>query len=280
MRKEPNKKLIGLFMVSLLTLLIGLIGHSLLEKYMANTQKMVVLYFSESIKGLNIGSSVVYEGVQVGKVVKIEIRTNPKTLEFSIPVYVQFSQDNDFSHMNFGDKVTRREFLEMLIKKGLRARLANQNFLTGQLMVELFMDPSAPVIYHKEENVKAALEIPTTLSAIGNLTRDIQDLPLKQIVWRFDNLLSKLEQELPALISTYTNIGQIFEAELPQMFEPYKQFGGQLNAYLQSSAPQTNQSLNQFNQTLKDISSASKSVQDLADYLERHPDSLIKGKKE
>jgi len=280
MRKEPNKKLIGLFMVSLLTLLIGLIGHSLLEKYMANTQKMVVLYFSESIKGLNIGSSVVYEGVQVGKVVKIEIRTNPKTLEFSIPVYVQFSQDNDFSHMNFGDKVTRREFLQMLIKKGLRARLANQNFLTGQLMVELFMDPSAPVIYHKEENVKAALEIPTTLSAIGNLTRDIQDLPLKQIVWRFDNLLSKLEQELPALISTYTNIGQIFEAELPQMFEPYKQFGGQLNAYLQSSAPQTNQSLNQFNQTLKDISSASKSVQDLADYLERHPDSLIKGKKE
>lgn len=280
MKKEPNKKLIGLFVVGTVIILLGLIAHGVFEKYSSDTRKLVVLYFSESIKGLSIGSSVVYEGVQVGKVVKIEIETNPKTLEFSIPVYIRFSQDNDFSHMNFANNVTRREFLQLLIKKGLRARLANQNFLTGQLMIELFMDEQAPAIYHVEEGVKSKLEIPTTLSAIGNLTHDIQDLPLKQIIVRFDHILQKMEEQLPQLIEIYTNVGQKVENELPELMESYKQAGNRLNATIQSSVPQTNQTLNQLNQTLKDISAASKSVYNLSDYLERHPDSILKGKKE
>ena len=101
MKKEPNKKAIGLFMLLGLALFGALIAKNLAEKYMMSKRHLVVLYFSESISGLNIGSPVVYEGVQVGKVVKIEIHTNPKTLEFSIPVYIRFLQDNDFSHMTF-----------------------------------------------------------------------------------------------------------------------------------------------------------------------------------
>ncbi len=261
MKKEPNKKLIGLFMVFAMMLLAGLILKNVVEEYIVNHRKLVVLYFSESITGLNIGSPVVYEGVQVGKVVKIEIQTNPKTLEFSIPVYILFSQDNDFSYMSFAENVTRREFLETLIQKGLRARLASQNLLTGQLMIELFMDSSAPAIYHVDDANKAQLEIPTTLSAIGNLARDIQDLPLKKIIWRFDNVLERLENDLPGL------------------FETYQKTGNQLNNFIQNSTMQTNQTMNQLNQTLKDVSNASKSVKNLADYLERHPDSIIKGKK-
>ena len=263
MKKQPNKRLIGLFMLFSILLLIGLVTKNMVEQYMNKNRNLVVLYFSESITGLTVGSNVVYEGVQVGKVVKIEITTNPKTLEFSIPVYIRFSQNNDFSHMSFTGSVTRREFLETLIKKGLRARLATQSLLTGQLMIELFMDEKAPVIYHVEENEngKKRLEIPTTLSAIGNLAKDIEDLPLKQIIWRFDNLLSKMEQDLPALIETYETAG------------------AKINTYFDKSVPQTNQSLNQLNQTLKDISNASKSIKNLTDYLERHPDSILKGKK-
>jgi len=262
MKKEPNKKAIGVFMLLGLALFGALLVKNAVEKYILSNRHLVVLYFSESIKGLNIGSPVVYEGVQVGKVVKIEIHTDPKTLEFSIPVFVRFSQDNDFSHMAFADNFSRRSFLEMLIKKGLRARLATQNFLTGQLMIELLMDENAPVIYHVEEHSKHNLEIPTTLSTIGNITRGIQDLPLKQIVVRFDNVLKDLEADLPPLILKYQELGD------------------KLGNYVSTSIPQTNQSLNQLNQTLKDMSNAAKSIKNLSDYLERHPDSILKGKKE
>ncbi len=260
MKREPNKKIIAVFVIIGFMILTGLIVKNIAEQYMINHRNLVVLYFTESIKGLTVGSPVMYEGVQVGRVVKIEIKTDPKTLEFKIPVYIRFSQDNDFSHMSFEDHLSRREFLKLLIQKGLRARLATQNLLTGQLMVDLFMDPAREAVY-QEKNLKR-LEIPTTLSAIGNLTRDIQDLPLKQIIWRFDNVLQELEDDLPNLIETYEQVGE------------------KLNQYVNKSIPQTNQSLNQLNQTLKDISGASKSIKNLSDYLERHPDSILKGKKE
>ena len=281
MKKEPNKKLIGFFILFTFALLITLITKNIFENYITNKYNLVVLYFSESIKGLNVGSPVMYEGVQVGKVVKIEIQTDPKTLDFSIPVYIRFAEDEDFSHMEFGKDSAEREWLNYLIRKGLRARLTNQNFLTGQLMIQLFMDDSAPIIYHKEiQDRRALVEIPTTLSTIGNLTRDIQDLPLKQIVVHFDNVLHVLEDDLPKLMQTYTKAGETLNTELPKLFQSYALAADRLNTYIDKSTPQTNQSLNQLNQTLKDISSASKSLQNLADYLERHPDSIIKGKKE
>lgn len=262
MKKEPNKKTIALFMIIGFALLIGLVVKNITEQYMMNNRNLVTLYFSESISGLNVGSPVVYEGVTVGKVVKIEIKTDPKTLDFSIPVYIRFLQDNDFSHMSFDDGTSRRAFLQMLIDKGLRARLDTQNLLTGQLMIDLFMDPNSEPVYHDEDHDEKHLEIPTTLSAFGNLARGIEDLPLKQIIWHFDNVLTKLETDLPALIETYTDAGE------------------KLNRYMSKSLPQTDQSLNQLNQTLKDVSGAAKSLKNLADYLERHPDSVIKGKKE
>jgi len=262
MKKEPNKKTVAIFMIIGIVLLIGLIAKNLFEQYMINHSNLVTLYFNESISGLNVGSPVVYEGVTVGKVVKIEIKTDPKTLEFSIPVYIRFSQDSDFSHMTFGDGTNRRDFLQMLINKGLRARLDTQNLLTGQLMIDLFMDPNSEPVYHDGDHDEKHLEIPTTLSAFSNLARGIQDLPLKQIIWHFDNVLTRLETDLPALIETYTDAGE------------------KLNRYIGKSLPQTDQSLNQLNQTLKDVSGAAKSLKNLADYLERHPDSVIKGKKE
>ncbi len=261
MKREPNRKAIALFLIIGLTLLAGLIVKNMVEQYMINHRNLVVLYFTESIKGLNVGSPVVYEGVQVGRVVKIEIKTDPKTLEFKIPVYIRFSQDNDFSHMSFSEDVSRKEFLQLMIDKGLRARLTTQNLLTGQLMIELLMMPNTQAVY-VEDDEEHYFQIPTTLSTIGNLTKDIQDLPLKQIIWRFDNVLQELEDDLPDLIATYEKVGE------------------KLSQYVNKSIPQTNQSLNQLNQTLKDISGASKSIKNLSDYLERHPDSILKGKKE
>ena len=262
MKKEPKKKTIALFMILGLALLLGLISKNLLEEYLADQKNMVVMYFNESIAGLNVGSSVVYEGVTVGKVVKIEIKTDPKTLEFQIPVYVRFASDGDISHMSFSKNVTHREFMDLLIQKGLRARLMTQNLLTGQLMIELLMLPDAPLVYQQKEDHEETkyFEIPTALSPYSNFMRDVEDLPLKQIIFKINNVLETMETNLPAMLQTYTNIAE------------------KVNNHVDKSVPQTNQSLNQLNRTLKDISNAAQSVKNLADYLEQHPDSILKGK--
>lgn len=261
MQKKPNKKRIAMFMIVGLILLVGIILKNVADKLLQDNHNLAVMYFSESIKGLSIGSPIVYEGVEVGKVVNIEILTNPNTLEFSIPVYVRFSEYGDLSKQNFNQELTRSEILQLLIKKGLRARLTNQNFLTGQLMIELLMLPDSPVILKQKIEQKDLFEIPTTLSTIAGLSRDIQDLPIKQIVNRMDKILSDLETNLPLILPRFAELGD------------------KLNKYADKSAPQTAQSLNQMNQTLKDVGAAAKSIKNLTDYLEQHPDALLKGKR-
>lgn len=266
MKKEPNKKRIAMFIILGFAVMAGILLKVIADKWITENKNLAVMYFSESIKGLSVGSPVVYEGVQVGKVVNIEILTNPKTLEFSIPVYVRFAEDGNISTMSFDKELSRTQILHALIEKGLRARLTNQNFLTGQLMIELQMLPNTPIILKHELTEKRTdrhvFEIPTTLSTIGNLSKDFQDLPLKQIIGRMDNILAEFETQLPLILPRFADLGQ------------------KLNTYTDRSAPQTAQTLNQLNRTLKDVGAAAKSLKNLTDYLERHPDALLKGKKE
>ena len=234
--------------------MLGILLKNVVAGLTADQKNMAVMYFSESINGLNVGSPVVYKGVQVGKVVNIEIMTDPKTLEFSIPVYARFStDDDDIKILNSSQKINRRMVLKTLIAKGLRARLTTQNLLTGQLMIELQMLPNTPIVLQQPEN---------NIRYIPQISKDLQDLPLKQILARADNVLSELEKGVPQLLQSFTKLGD------------------NLNAYTDKSAPQTAQTLNQLNRTLRDVSAASLSVKNLSDYLERHPDALIKGKKE
>ena len=244
MKKEPNKKRIAMFIILGFIVLAAILLKIVADKLLPDNRNLAVMYFSESIKGLSVGSPVVYEGVQVGRVVKIEIMTNPQTMEFSIPVYAKFAEDNNINSMTF-KQATRRELLYALIKKGLRARLTNQNMLTGQLMIELQMLPDTPIELKHHLNDAKVFEIPTT-----------------QIIGRLDNILSEFEIYMPKILPQFADLGQ------------------KLNDYADHSVPQTDQTLNQLNRTLKDVGAAAKSFKNLTDYLERHPDALLKGKKE
>ncbi len=262
MKKEPNKKRIALFVILGFAIMALIILKNVADKIVTDRRNLAIMYFSESIKGLTVGSPVVYEGVQVGKVVNIEIITDPKTLEFSIPVYVRFSEDGNIGSMGARRKMSRRDVLHVLIQKGLRARLTTQNLLTGQLMIELLMMPDTPINLRQEPNGEHLFEIPTTLSALGGLSKDLQDLPLKKIVARSDNILSEIETQLPIILPQFADLGK------------------KLNDFTDNSLPQTEQTLNQLDRTLKDVSAAAKSIKNLSDYLERHPDAILKGKKE
>ena len=261
MKKQPNKKRIAMFIILGILVMGGIILKNIADKIITEKTNLAVMYFNESIKGLNVGSPVVFKGVQVGKVVDIKIITNPKTLEFNIPVYVRFAKDGDVSSMSFYQEVNRKDVWRALIDKGLRARLINQNLLTGQLMIELQILPDTPIVLKEDDN-SSTLEIPTTLSTVAGLSKDLQDLPIKQIVNRLDKILIEIETDLHNILTRFATLAE------------------KLNKYADKSAPQTNQTLNQVNTTLKDISQAAKSIKNLTDYLERHPDSLLKGKKE
>ena len=137
--REPNKKKIGLFLMTGIIVFVLVMGSFLKDKFFIDYSKQAVMYFDESIKGLNVGAPVVFKGVEIGKVSKIDLIETGKGLDFRIPVYVQF---NNSVITKSKDK---KFILDGLIEKGLRARLTTQSYLTGQLMIELEILPDTPL---------------------------------------------------------------------------------------------------------------------------------------
>lgn len=252
MRKKPNNKLIGLFIVSGIALFVAIIGMFVSEKMMGKDKDLVVMYFSESIMGLDVGSQVVFKGVSVGKVAKIDVITDLQELEFSIPVYVSF---NERAVSSKQPTESDEEILHELIAKGLRARLATQNMLTGQLMIELEFIPDAGEAVYKSRDPKVP-EIPTVLSQYAEFSQGIQEIPLRETFKKVNKFLDNLNHEV-----------------VPQLEKLVTDFSVIPNRT--RNIPTT---LDSFNQAMQNISAAAKTLGNFADYMERHPEALLKGK--
>lgn len=247
MSKVPNTKMIGLFTLTGIILFLGAIVIFLGDKLFVKDKDLVVTFFDESIKGLSIGSPVVLKGVELGKVYKIDLLADTDDLSFKIPVFIKFHA-KDIVKLR-GKKASagiEKDIIEKLVDKGLRARLASQNFLTGQLMIELDFDNSEPPVYKGDGSHQ---EIPTILSSIGELSKGLQDLPIRDSIVKFNGLLEQMTK-----------------------------LTMDLNKILGSSGSQAASAFDNMNKTIQDIGEAAQSLRNFADYIERHPEALLKGK--
>ena len=261
MNKEPNKKAIGLFLVVGFALFLGLIGHSIWQKIRSDATGVYVMYFHESIQGLSEGSPVVFQGVEVGKVIRIRLAADPKDLQFQIPVYIRMYPFEDAEEASMWEKIWQKDdnLLDALIKQGLRARLTTQSLLTGQLGIELVMLPDTEV--EKVQDEENFLQVPTVLSKSGELSKGLDKLELQAAVTQFNRITELLGKELPVLLPAMTKSAESLDKTMTK---------------IERNSEET---LSNFNKALQDVSDAAKSLQNLTDYLERHPESLIKGKK-
>ena len=251
MTKQPNRKMIGVFMLTGSIVLLTIVGALLQNKLFGNSGREVVMYFEESINGLGVGSPVVLKGVKIGEVNRISIEADPENLSFSIPVYAKMHTKSLDSTDQYN---STREVLKALVQKGLRARLISQSYVTGQLMVELEMLPNTPIKYH---NNAPALEIPTALSPIGEISRGLQEIPLAEGVKNFTEFFKNLNHSMPEINKILADIEYI----------------------IRRNKGLTAEVLDNFNTATLSVTKAARSMQNLTDYLERHPESLIKGKK-
>ena len=76
MAKQASKMMIGVFLIIALFLLVASLVLFGSGKFFTKTQKFV-LYFNEPVKGLDVGSPVLFQGVAVGSVKSIDIIADP-----------------------------------------------------------------------------------------------------------------------------------------------------------------------------------------------------------
>ena len=103
-----------------------------------------VLHFEDSVRGLNPGAPVEFKGIKVGTVTDVRLEYDEGKSGFRIPVTVELEPER-IAGRSGQMKRAPREAFQALVKRGLRARLQSGNLLTGQLYIDLVMQPKSPL---------------------------------------------------------------------------------------------------------------------------------------
>ena len=160
-------------------------------------QLKAVIYFEGSVSGLYVGAPVTFRGVPVGQVDEIGIEVNASTLAARIPVRIRLQPDQ--VRLDNGEPASKLPDLPNLVRRGLRARLVAQSFVTGQKIIDLDFVPDTPVRLMSQGK---EVEIPALADRFGALIDQVAELPLRQTVQELRGTLQSLQRTLDATQGT------------------------------------------------------------------------------
>ncbi len=254
--------------------------------------EIILLNFKQSLRGLTPGAEVSFRGLVLGQVKSIGIEYDPKQQEFSMPVLVQIYPERlgrRFAEYRKESKYTAQQRLQFMINRGLRAQLRTANLLTGQLYVAFDFFPKVVAVKRDVSRSKAdvdaahaLLELPTIPSSAEEIQTQVSEIALKLSKVPFDEIGSELQESLKILQGTLNSATQLAEKlnndVAPEITVAMKDVRETLNAAgrtLSEDAPLQQD----LRQTLQELTRAAVSLRVLTDYLERHPESVIRGRR-
>ncbi|MBS1201852.1 MAG: mammalian cell entry protein [Chromatiaceae bacterium] len=260
-----------------------------------------LLFFKGSVRGLSVGAPVLLRGISVGHVLDVQLTFSIDDFEFHIPVLIELEPDR-VGIRGGGSKSVGLDVMERLVERGLRGQLKSASLLTGQLYVDLDFHPDArPEMIARHGDYKVLPTVPAPLEALTTQATEALD-QVRSILGKVDALpiegIGREARETLAGANTVVNSaelkGTIKEAQSSLM--EVRKTAETLNAVI---APELDTTLRQTTETMKyagdivaanspfyiemsrmfqELSAAARSVRIMAEYLERHPEALIKGK--
>jgi paraquat-inducible protein B len=319
MKKRVSPALIGSFVVGAITLVIVLVALLGSGRLFRKTYPFV-LFFEGDVNGLKVGAPVKFKGVEIGSVTDIRLQLGePADKEGEagtarIPVIIHLDETRIREKggvVRLGDPT----WIGREIEAGLRGQLSMESFLTGLLYVKLDLLPATPVKLVGDPTIRYP-EIPTVptpleeaqavaskflqkldqvdfaglMKSISNVAKGLDSLVNAPELKRAVTSLNKAILNLNETITSFRNVAdqlndniapirQSLQTAVDDADKAIKEATmaiTSLNTNLQPDSP----FMYQFRTAMENLSSAARTVQSLADYLERNPSSLLRGKSE
>ncbi|MEE9538881.1 MAG: MlaD family protein [candidate division NC10 bacterium] len=324
MAKKANPAAIGGFVVGAAALLVvGVLVFGSGKLWKAT--RPWVSYFPGSVKGLQVGAPVTFRGVKIGQVTSIKAVLNVRDEPLTIltPVYWEYDTDMvetvGISRAELNKMAAAgRPVDQLLIKRGLRAQLQLQSFVTGQKFIQIDFHPDTPIrLVGVDTDVP---EYPTIPSSLAHLTKSLEELPLREIGDAALNLLHHADQlvntpEVKAVLrsanetlKTYDKVGRNIDSKIipqtsklvknidtqiiPQTSKLVQDLDSQVTPAARDALKEAEATLATYRDLmaegspvryelvvlLSEAAAAARSIRVLTDYLERHPEALLAGK--
>lgn len=244
-----------------------------------------VLHFRQAVRGLNVGAQVDFRGVPVGEVSRVMLDYDRERDDLrpavEISVYPEQIAARLRSPARMMEPGMRAKTVQRLVERGMRAQLGTGNLVTGQLYVTLDFFPGAPRA--TVNLVKAPLEIPTISggfaelqTSIENIARTLEKIPFVDVVADFKKMVNTLDMTLHKVDTLVERVDTEIAPELRATLEEARATLQRAQGMLSEDAPMQGD----VRGTLRDVTRAADAIRNLADYLERHPESLLRGKQE
>lgn len=248
--QRQRLSILGLFVI-VAFLVICFTVIAFMPRYSLDYSQTYVVYFQGQQTGLDVGSPVTIRGIKVGQVTDIHLQFDKQTNQFNVPVYINFFKRRT-------GKLADHSFIEGLIHNGLRAELNVQNLITGNAAIEIEFRPGSKG-YVVNTGSKRYIEIPSVpdneqsadLSTAINAARDMFN--------SIETLAKspKVDKTLAAVTNAANGIKTLSSDITDQV--------PSITAH--------------FNDGVNELKNTAYSVRTLSEYLSRHPEALIKGKR-
>lgn len=301
MSKEPRYALIGSFVVgacSIVVIALLFLGSGNLFR----RTKTFVAFFSGSVKGLTIGAPVNFRGARVGSVKEVSIVYDAVKDALMIPVTFEIDpnaiQGLSLAAGEIGGQ-NSAPLMDRLVEHGLRAQLSLESLVTGQLYILLDFFPKSPVRYAAVAS--AYPEIPTVESSFDKIKGKIEDLPVNEIAQQLQRVLGNLNELLgsddikgsmsdlralvPQLTETIKNldsrssmlVGDVekFRLAADKTLMQAQESLQALELVFRANSPMMNDTA----AMIREISAAARALRQFAEYLQNHPETLLRGKR-
>ncbi|MFP0198277.1 intermembrane transport protein PqiB [Pseudomonas sp. PHC1] len=241
----------------------------------------LTLRFDQALRGLKVGAPVEFLGIEIGRVVSVNLDFDAKKRSFPLNVgIVIYPQRLGQAHIkmlkvldhNPDDEAAAVRLIGTFIDNGLRAQARSGNLLTGQLYIALDFFPKAEKVAF--DPTARPISVPTVPGSLEQLQEKLEamidklnKLPVERIAGNLDSNLVELRKgltqfnakTLPGVQNTLADVSKTLQSA---------------SSTLAEDSPQREQ----LSQTLDELGRMSRSLRELSDYLGRHPESLIRGR--
>jgi len=166
----------------------------------------------------------------------------------------------------------RRKLIDAMVAHGVRAQLRTGNLLTGSAFVALDFFPGAPQA--TVDWSQAPVQLPTIPGQLQVMETKVTDIinkldkmPLQEIGDDLHKVLGNLDLTLVTARGTLVSASGTLASARGTL--------DNTNSLTEANSVQ----VQQLGSTLQEVSRAARSLRVLSDYLERHPEALLRGKK-
>lgn len=245
------------------------------------------------VGALKGGDPVKLRGFTVGEVRTVGFSYDASTGAISTPatlaIYPSLLHITNAPHPGSPDAL--QAALHTLIEKGLRARLDRDPPLVGSFRVSLDMVPGAPAA--EPTTLDGLPQLPAAPpGGLDSIATRIEKIPIEQITQNILDMTHHLDTvvssprlkdavvQLDAALKQIRTTMHTAGPEITTMTRTLRKAADELDQTSESADKLVGGTATQsgLESTVQEINEAARAVRSLADYLDRHPESLIRGK--